>query len=102
MQAKPDTRGDATPVSARTTDARFPVFLTVVIVVRNQNGNLPDILRATTQMLQEHATHYEILIVDNASTDDSLRTLASLTAEGGLPNPLVFCVTKLSTLPIRS
>jgi hypothetical protein len=94
MPTNPNNRGNASPVSVRAPDARFPVFLSVVIVVRNQNGHLPEMLRSATRTLQELATDYEILVVDNASTDDSLRTLASLTAEGGLPNLLVFCLTK--------
>lgn len=37
---------------------------------------------------------YELIIVDNASSDDSVGTLKRLTSESGLPNLQVYALTK--------
>ena len=72
----------------------FPVFLSVVFVVRNQARDLAQILRDATSTVSSLVTDYELIIVDNASVDDSITVLKELTSEGGLPNLQVFALTK--------
>ncbi|HET7832237.1 MAG TPA: glycosyltransferase [Gallionella sp.] len=78
----------------RMSQPRFSIFLSVVIVVRNQASGLREIL---TQMLANAArvaSDYEIIVVDNASTDESVAVLKQLTAVDGLPNMQVFALAK--------
>lgn len=74
--------------------AFFPVFLSVVFVVRNQSDGLQQLLSDTTTAIAPLVSDYELIIIDNASTDDSLRTLKQLTTQNGLPNIQVYALTK--------
>ena len=64
----------------------FPVFLSVVHVVHNQAADLPQLLADAVAQLRELVSDFELIVVDNASTDDSVAVLKSLTDERGLPN----------------
>lgn len=72
----------------------FQLFLSVVYVVRNQCLHLEDIVRNSTAQLSSLVTDYELIIVDNASDDDSITRLKNLTARNGYPNLQVFALTK--------
>lgn len=72
----------------------FPIFLSVVLVVRNQSHELHSILTDTANAINTLVSDYELIIVDNASEDDSVATLKKLTAEGGQPNLQVYALTK--------
>lgn len=72
----------------------FPVFLSVVFVVRNEAGRLREILVEAAGIVTDIVSDYEFVIVDNASTDDSVRRLQEFTAESGLPNLQVYALTK--------
>lgn len=72
----------------------YPIFLSVVITVRNQAEALDSLLKKLSQDLAGLASDYELIVVDNASQDDSLARLKVLTDEGGLPNLQVYCLTK--------
>ncbi len=72
----------------------FPCFLSVVVVFRNQEGSLQDFLIQTTNMIDDIVEDYEIVIVDNASTDQSIAVLQELTGELGLANLQVYALTK--------
>lgn len=74
--------------------AFFPLFLSVVYVVRNQESTLPDILQRATETLQGLVSDYELIVVDNASEDGSVAVLERLTQRGGLPNLQVYVLTK--------
>jgi hypothetical protein len=71
-----------------------PIFLSIVLVVRNQAAVLPDLLTQAARTVEALATDWEIVVVDNGSTDDSIRVLRELTRESGLPNLQVFALTK--------
>ena len=71
-----------------------PIFLSLVVVVRNQSGDLRDLLTDATAQLAPLVADYEIVVVDNASEDDSIAVLKSLTAETGLPNLQIYALTK--------
>lgn len=72
----------------------YPVFLSVVILVRNQSTQLESILRDASAHVSSYVSDYELIIVDNASDDDSINILKSLTTIEGLPNLQVYALTK--------
>lgn len=73
---------------------RFPIFLSLVIVVRNQALLLQDIITESTSVLSKLVSDYECILVDNASEDDSVSILRSLTLESGVPNLQVYALMK--------
>lgn len=72
----------------------FPVFLSVVFVLRNRADSLPALLTEATEVVSVLASDYELVVVDNASEDDSVQVLKRLASEGGLPNLQVYALTK--------
>ncbi|WP_426168246.1 glycosyltransferase [Pseudoduganella sp. R-34] len=52
------------------------------------------ILRTASQQAASYVSDYELIIVDNASDDDSVQVLKKLTAQDGLPNLQVYALTK--------
>jgi glycosyltransferase involved in cell wall biosynthesis len=74
--------------------AAFPIFLTVVYIVHNQSEKLNLLLKRTVLQLNEMVSDYELIIVDNASTDKSIEILKSLTGQEGYPNIQVYALTK--------
>lgn len=72
----------------------IPVFLSVVFVVRNQAAGLRSLLSEAASHVAGLVSDYELIVIDNASTDDSVATLRALTAEDGLPNLQVYALTK--------
>jgi len=74
--------------------ALFPVFLSVVFVVRNQSAHAEKILSDATSCIASLVSDYELIIVDNASDDDCVSVLKTLTGENGLPNLQVYALTK--------
>lgn len=74
--------------------AYFPVFLSVVFVVRNEAECIKNILVEAAEVVAGIVSDYEFVIVDNASSDDSVRTLQELASESGLPNLQVYALTK--------
>ena len=74
--------------------AFFPVFLSIVFVVRNQSAHTEKILSDAAFCIASLVSDYEIIIVDNASDDDSISVLKTLTAENGLPNLQIYALTK--------
>ena len=72
----------------------FPIFLSVVLVVRNQSNELRSILIDAAAVISALVSDYELIVVDNASDDDSVAKLKRLTGEGGLPNLQIYALTK--------
>jgi glycosyltransferase involved in cell wall biosynthesis len=52
--------------------------LSIVIPVHNESPNIKDLYDELTQTLIEYGRSYELIIVDDGSTDDSFEKLASL------------------------
>jgi glycosyltransferase involved in cell wall biosynthesis len=71
----------------------FPIFLSVVFVARNEAGILKGELERVCAALTDIATDVEVIVVDNASDDDSVAVLKRLTAEDGLPDLQVYALT---------
>jgi hypothetical protein len=74
--------------------AFYPAFLSVVFVVRNQSDHFEKILSDAGACIASLVSSYELIIVDNASEDDSVATLKKLTGEKGLLNLQVYALTK--------
>lgn len=72
----------------------FPIFLSVVLVVRNQAEQIEKILTDAVASLTPLVSDYELIVVDNASLDDSVTRLKHLTGETGLPNLQIYALTK--------
>ncbi|WP_313623701.1 glycosyltransferase [Achromobacter sp.] len=74
--------------------AFFPIFLSIVFVVRNQSRHIEKILTDAAFCVAPLVSDYEIIVVDNASDDDSVSVLKTLTGERGLPNLQIYALTK--------
>ncbi|RXV74170.1 glycosyltransferase [Burkholderia stabilis] len=74
--------------------AFFPVFLSVVYVLRNQAPQLDGILQNASSQLAALVSDYELIVVDNSSDDSSIAVLKNLTGQDGLPNLQVYALTK--------
>lgn len=72
----------------------FPIFLSVVFVLRNRADDLEKILSDAAAIISQSVSDYEIVIVDNASDDESVLKLKKLTAEDALPNLQIYALTK--------
>jgi len=69
-------------------------FLSVVFVVRNQGADIEKTLAEAAAVTGALAGLYELIVVDNASDDDSISVLKKLTGDDGLANLQVFALTK--------
>jgi glycosyltransferase involved in cell wall biosynthesis len=72
----------------------FPCFLSVVFVVRNQSENIENMLSEAVSVIASVVSDYELIIVDNASDDNSIAVMKQLTGESGLANVQVYALTK--------
>lgn len=72
----------------------FPIFLSVVVVVRNHADSLQATLAGITSAVAHRVTDFEIVVVDNASDDDTPAVLTELTGPDGLANLQVYLLTK--------
>ena len=73
---------------------QFTLLLSVVLVVRNQAGALKEIIHDASENLSSFTADYELIIVDNASRDESIEVLKSLAGQSGYPNLQVYALTK--------
>lgn len=74
--------------------ATFPIFLSVVFVVRDQADRIEKIIAEATSSISSLVSDYELIIVDNASDDESVAILANMARNDGLPNLQVYALTK--------
>jgi hypothetical protein len=74
--------------------SNFPLFLSLVFVVRDQADQLEEILARASICLSGLVSDHELIIIDNASSDRSVALLKQLTKPTGLPNLQVFALTK--------
>ena len=74
--------------------AFYPIFLSVVFVVRNQSTRNEKILSDAASSITSLVNDYEIITVYNASDDDSISVLKTLVGENGLPNMQIYALTK--------
>jgi hypothetical protein len=72
----------------------LPIFLSVVFTVRNQADQIEEMLSEAIESLSPCVADFDLIVVDNASDDDSVAILKALTEESGLPNLQVYALTK--------
>jgi hypothetical protein len=72
----------------------YPIFLSIVCVVRNQSSSIEQIAAEISSRVAPLVSDYELILVDNASDDDSLICLKCLTGANGMPNIQVYALTK--------
>jgi glycosyltransferase involved in cell wall biosynthesis len=72
----------------------FPIFLSIVVVVRDQAETLEKMIISIQEQVNHKFSEVEIILVDNASTDNSVLLLKQLTLENGLPNLQIYALTK--------
>jgi hypothetical protein len=72
----------------------FPIFLSIVFVVRNQSAQLRTVLTEASKVVADMVSDHELIVIDNASDDDSVATLKALAQLDGLPNLQVYALTK--------
>lgn len=73
---------------------KLHIFLSVVIVVRNQADELHGLLTKATETIKDLVKDYELIVADNGSNDNSIEILRKLTGINGLPNLQIFALTK--------
>lgn len=73
---------------------RLPLFLSLVIPLRNQAAEVESLLTQISSLLDGLVSDYEVVVVENASEDDTLRRLEMLTQRDGLPNLQVYALTQ--------
>jgi glycosyltransferase involved in cell wall biosynthesis len=73
---------------------KLPIFLSVVFVVNNQADKISKILSDAAEKLEPLVSDYELIVVDNASTDRSAQEFKTLTSTEGLANVQVYALTK--------
>ena len=74
MTSETETRTPSTPASKPVT---LPE-ISLVIPVYNEEGNLPNLYREITEVLESYGRAYEIVFIDDGSTDASFALLSAL------------------------
>lgn len=69
---------------------QLPVLLSIVITAQNNEAELFNCLDHITSLAGRLVSDYEIIVVDNSSTDGTLNLLHQLTDNDGLPNLQIF------------
>ncbi|SET56776.1 glycosyltransferase [Thorsellia anophelis] len=72
----------------------YPIFLSVVFVVRNQSHLIKETLLLAKDTIASIVSDYEFIIVDNASNDNTLNLMQDLTSEAGMHNLQIYGLTK--------
>lgn len=71
-----------------------PIFLSIILIFRNNSNEVVDLLKNFSSYISNTVNEYEIIIIDNASNDDTVEKLKLLTQEDGLPNLQIFALVK--------
>jgi glycosyltransferase involved in cell wall biosynthesis len=74
--------------------AFFPVFLSIVFVVRNQEKAIEPMVQKAVAVISSLVSDFEIIVVDNASDDESVAVFKQLTGESGQVNLQVYALSK--------
>jgi glycosyltransferase involved in cell wall biosynthesis len=72
------------------TSSEIPALLSVIFSVQNEAGSIPSIIARIEDITSSLASDYEIVIVDNGSTDETSTVLQALTSEAGVANLQVY------------
>lgn len=68
----------------------YPILLSVVVPLKDAGGRVRALLEPLAAQLARQVEDFELVVVDNGSTDGSQREYAELVQEGGLPNLQVY------------
>ena len=68
----------------------LPILLSIVLVVQNYADRIPEVVRDAGAIASQLVSDYEIVIVDNGSTDATSKILRGLTSEGGEANLQIY------------
>ncbi len=63
--------------------ANFPVEISIVIPLLNEAESLPELTRWIARVLEARGLSYEVILIDDGSTDDSWGVIEALAAEDG-------------------
>ena len=66
------------------------ILASIIIVINNEAKEIRDYVCAIAEIATHLLSDYEIVIIDNGSTDDSQETLRKLTSQSGEPNLQVY------------
>jgi hypothetical protein len=69
---------------------QLPVLLTIVLVTQNDAEQTPSIIRSTAEIASQLVSDYEIVVIDNGSTDATSQVLRQLTSQSGEANLQVY------------
>jgi len=84
-------KAEATPqLDSHKINKKLPLMLSVVVTVQNQALEIDSWLTQLSECVAHLVSDYEIIIVDNGSTDETLEILHQLTSEQGMANLQVF------------
>ncbi|PWU16699.1 MAG: glycosyl transferase [Bdellovibrio sp.] len=72
----------------------FPIFLSVVVVARNQAKTITSVLHEIAGQIASTVADYELVLIDNGSHDESHALYRELTGEQGIANLQVYALTK--------
>jgi len=75
-------------------EPHFPIFVSIVLISRNQEKEIEEILQNSCSFIRELVSDYEFIVVDNASSDESLREFNRLTGSDGMSNLQIYALTK--------
>ena len=76
---RPSSKITALSLSKRLSQ-HFPVELSVVIPLLNEAESLPELTRWIHRVLAQHGLTYEVILIDDGSTDDSWDVIEALAA----------------------
>lgn len=69
---------------------QIPVLLSIVLIAQNDADRISSDIRSAGTLLSGLVSDYEIVIIDNGSTDETAAILHDLTSEGGEANLQVY------------
>ena len=78
----------------RLVEVTLDAFVSVLLITRDDGARLPTELQRLSGDLAQCARDYEVILIDNESTDGSVDVFGELTGEAGIPNLQVFALAK--------
>ena len=69
-------------------------FISIIFVVNNKSKNLKDILEKLTNIISNIKNSYEIIVIDNGSTDYINEIIDDIVSPTGLPNIQIYTLVE--------
>ena len=80
----------------------YPIFLSIVVVLKDNSTSINYLIEDLEKKVIPLVSDYEIIIVDNASSDNSLEIYKNLIQENGTANLQIYALTKLVDIDTAS